>query len=259
MTNKIRLTVIIPSRKQEKQLEFIERAVKSVRGQSIASNFEIIFLVGLDKKCHLDADFQARLNVTCVESQKYSQAAALNAGIRKVQGGYVAFLEDDDEWLPDYLEVAMQAIKHCDFVSSTQVEFNENDVLIRINDFPTPSGWLMPSSTLELIGEFNEEYQFHLDNEWLGRLSEAKLKRIHMVESTAPVDLAHIQQVRPWLANVLAAGFCITGRHQSPYPLVKRLIHSQSGMAQIASREDLQKISKEEQGRLVNRFGKIPW
>lgn len=197
MPNKIRLTVIIPSRKQEKQLEFIERAVKSVRSQSIASDFEIIFLVGVDKGCNLDAAFQTRLNITCVESQKCSQAAALNAGIREVQGGYVAFLEDDDEWLPDYLDVAMQAIANCDFVSSTQVEFNENDVLIRINDFPTPSGWLMPSSTLELIGEFNEEYQFHLDNEWLGRLSEAKLKRIHMVESTAPVDPAHIQQVRP--------------------------------------------------------------
>lgn len=259
MTNKNLLTVIIPSRKQEKQLEFIERAVKSVRNQSIAENFEIIFLVGVDKGCHLDENTLTRLNISCVESQRHSQAAALNAAIGKVQEGYVAFLEDDDEWLPDYLDVGMQALAQCDFVSSTQVEFNENNVLIRINDFPTPSGWLMTSSTLKLIGGFNEEYQFHLDNEWLGRLSEAKLKRIHMVESTAPVDPIHVQQVRPWLANVLATGLCITGRHQSPYPLVKRLIHSQSGMAQIASRVDLQKISLEEQNRLVNRFGKIPW
>lgn len=259
MTNKKHLTVIIPSRKQEQQLEFINRAVKSVRSQSIAGNFEILFLVGVDKGCSLDDDTLSRLNISCIESEKKSQASALNAAIAKIKDGYVAFLEDDDEWLPEYLEVAMQALAQCDFVSSTQLEFDENNLLIRINDFPTPSGWIMPSKTLNLIGGFNEEYQFHLDNEWLGRLNQAKLKRIHLVESTAPVDPSHIQQVRPWLANVLLSGFCIIGRHQSPYPLVKRLIHSQSGMAQIASRDDLQKISNEEQSRLVKQFGKIPW
>ena len=256
-----KLTIIIPSRKQEKQFSFIQRATESVRKQSIANQFAITFLVGVDKGCRLEPAISEILGVQCIESGGASQAKALNVVIRQVHEGYVAFLEDDDQWMPDYLNFAMKAIALCDFVSSTQAEFNEADELIRVNDFPTPSGWFMPASTLKKVGEFNESYRFHLDNEWLGRLSERRLKRIHMVEATAPINPQYIYQVRPWLWNLLnlSAGFCGVSRHQSPYPLVKRLVHSKSGMAQIASNEELFKISQNENERLVQRFGRTPW
>ena len=159
-----------------------------MRGQTIANQFAITFLVGVDKGCQLEPAVSDTLGVSCIESDGASQAKALNIAIRQVHEGFVAFLEDDDQWMPDYLNFAMKEIALCDFVSSTQVELDETDELIRINDFPTPSGWFMTSSTLKRVGEFNESYRFHIDNEWLGRLSETKLKRIHMVESTAPVQ-----------------------------------------------------------------------
>jgi hypothetical protein len=61
----------------------------------------------------------------------------------------------------------------------------------------------MPASTMRAVGEFNEGYRWHLDNEWLGRLAEKKIVRIHLVEATAPVDYQLMAQVRPWLANVI--------------------------------------------------------
>ena len=258
---KNQLTVIIPSRKQENQIAFIERAVDSVRKQTIADKFKMTFLIGVDKDQGLELAVLERLDINCVESDGASQAKALNGAIKRIIEGYVAFLEDDDQWMPEYLNCAMQAMAHCDFVSSTQAEFDENDEFLRINDFPTPSGWLMPTSTLDMVGQFNEEYRFHLDNEWLGRLSEQKLKRIHMVESTAPIYPQYINQVRPWLWNLLnlSAGFCSIARHESPYPLVRRLIHSKSGMAQIASNQELSKISQRENESLVQRFGRTPW
>ena len=258
---KNKLTIIIPSRKQEKQISFIQRATESVRNQSIANQFVITFLVGVDKGCRLKPAISDILGVQCIESDGASQAKALNVAIRQVHEGYVAFLEDDDQWMPDYLNFAMKAIALCDFVSSTQAEFDETDELIRINDFPTPSGWFMPASTLKKVGEFNESYRFHLDNDWLGRLSESKLKRIHMVESTAPVQKKYAKQIRPWLMNVLnnSGGFCNLARHASPYPLVKRLVHSNSGMAQIAANSEYSQISKREYKSLVNRFGVEPW
>jgi hypothetical protein len=163
--------------------------------------------------------------------------------------------------MPDYLNFAIRAIELCDFVSSTQAEFDENDELIRVNDFSTPSGWFMPLTTLKKVGEFNENYKFHLDNEWLGRLFELKLKRIHLVESTAPVLKKNAQQVRPWLLNVLnfSGGFCSLERHESPYPLVRRFVHSYSGMAQIATKTEYSEISRKEYENLINRFGAIPW
>lgn len=256
-----KLSIIIPSRKQDDQEIFIERAVTSVRKQNNVNNFEIKFLIGVDKDCSLDTKFLNKLQVTCVESSGKSQAAALNAAIRSLsrEEGFVAFLEDDDQWLQSYLDYASSLIKMCDFISSTQIEFNENNEVIRINDFPTPSGWFMPITTLLKIGEFNEQYRFHLDNEWLGRLSRSGLRRIHMIESTAPIDKKYIKANRPWLFNLLKNSTSQLARHQSPYPLVRRLIHSKSGMSQISNNKDANIASKDELKKLIEDFGNIPW
>ena len=259
---KQRLNIVIPSRTQGKQVFFLERAVASVRHQTVIDKFDLNFLVGVDAgKIPRGGDIGSRLEITFIESHGNSQAAALNAAIRNVNADFVAFLEDDDQWYPRYLEFAMQAISSADFVSSTQIEYDEKGELLRINDFPTPSGWFMPASTLKQVGEFNESFRFHLDNEWLGRLAETKLKRFHMVESTAPIKKEFISSVRPWLGYALdlSGGYCQIMRHHSPYPLVKRLVHSGSGMAQIAENKSFQEISRREQEILVNRFGRIPW
>ena len=70
-----------------------------------------------------------------------------------------------------------------------------------------------------------------------------------------------MSQVRPWLWNVrvLSDGHCKIARHQSPYPLVKRMVHSGSGMAQIAINSEYSKISKNENKNLLMRFGREPW
>ena len=255
------LTIIIPSRKQEKQISFLQTAIESVRKQTIANQFLIKFLIGVDKGCKLDTVTAKYLGVCCVESDGASQAKALNVAIKQLHEGFVAFLEDDDQWMPDFLYFAMQNIMLCDFVSSTQEEFDESNNFIRVNYFPTPSGWFMPISTLKKVGLFNEDYRFHLDNEWLGRLSEAKLKRLHMVESNTPIKNIDTQKVKPKLKNILqfSGGFCNLTNHDSPNPLVRRLVHSNSGMVNIARNKECSVISKLELGTLRNRYGFIPW
>ena len=163
--------------------------------------------------------------------------------------------------MPEYLNYAMQGIAISDFVSSTQAEFDESGKFIGVNDFPTPSGWFMPASTLKKVGEFNENYRFHLDNEWLGRLSEARLKRIHMLESTAPSLKTNPTIERSCIMNVVhfSAGLCSIARHGSPNPLVKRLVHSNSGMTQIAINSEYSDISNREFENLIKRFGMVPW
>ena len=258
------LTVIIPSRSQPRQAQFLERAAASIRAQTAISNFDLAILIGVDKgeAAGLQGGIARSLNLNVIESRGRSQAAALNAVIRCADSEFVAFLEDDDLWHPHYLEFAETALTSgTAFVSSTQVEFDESDTLLRINDFPTPSGWIMPLSTLRKVGEFNEEYRFHLDNEWLGRLSETKLSRVHLVEATAPLDPRQIAQVRPWLFNVIqwGGGFTRLGRHALPYPLIRRLVHSESGMGQISTNASYQEISKKECSQLQSRFGRMPW
>jgi hypothetical protein len=132
---------------------------------------------------------------------------------------------------------------------------------VRINDFPTPSGWFMTRATLGRVGPFDESYRFHLDNEWLGRLTDAGIVRAHLVESTAPVDLNEMVQVRPWLAQLieLSRASVRIMRHASPYPLVNRLVHTQSSLAQIRPNTPSHDRSDGEYKRLEERYGRIPW
>jgi hypothetical protein len=159
------------------------------------------------------------------------------------------------------LEFATLALLKSDFVSSTQSERDENNDFKRVNDFPTPSGWVMRSTMLKNVGYFNESYRFHLDNEWLGRLRNIGASRVHLVESTAPTDFTFTQSSRYGLANVLqfSNGHVELMRHDSPYPLINRLVHSKSGMHQINTNPELNKVSRDEYKMLVDTFGNIPW
>lgn len=244
-------------------MRFLERSTASIRAQTAIAEFDVRIVVGVDPGASQGLrEIAGRLGCDLVESATASQAGALNAGLAAVDSELVAFLEDDDVWQPPYLQAASGALAAgAAFVSSTQLEFDENGIVLRINDFPTPSGWLLGRELAARVGPFDPDYRFHLDNEWLGRLAETGAPRIHMVESTAPVDPRHIADVRPWLMNALtlSAGHCRLGRHALPIPLVHRLVHSNSGMARIAADPALGEVSGAEARRLLARFGRIPW
>jgi len=248
------LSVVIPSRTQPKQVEFLRRAIASIKGQSVSMPLDII--VALDPGAAPPVMEPA---VTFVFAQRPSQAGALNAGLTKASSDLLAFLEDDDEWHPQFLHFALQGLTAAGFVSSTQLEVNERDEILSINDFPTPSGWLMPMTTALTVGKFDESFRWHLDNEWLGRLGDSGIPRLHLVEATAPVNYQRSKAVRPWLAGVVEQGGPASRivRHNLLVPLVRRLVHSQSGMAQVLGQQSAE--SDEERQRLISRFGRIPW
>ena len=258
-----KISIIIPTKEIPNQFSLLKKAIDSIASQTISNQFDITILISVDMGCPINVLELGHIGfkIQCIESSGYSQAKALNSAIEVADSDFVAFLEDDDQWMPDYLSNAIGLLTDFDFVSSTQLEVNGSGEIIRIFDFPTPSGWLMPLSTLQVVGGFNESYRYHIDNEWLGRLSESKLRRVHLIESTAPLALDCIAEARPMLANVINAslGFSYLARHTSPYPLVKRLVHENSGMHQIKNNESLLAISHEEWRLLTLRFGKLPW
>lgn len=258
------LNLIIPSKPQINQVAFLKKSIQSVKSQVALHKFKLQIWVAVDKVSDELEGLLDSLGASPVLSKGSSQAEALNTAISGIdcdEPGIIAFLEDDDEWMPDYLCTASLALRTCGFVSSTQIEVDEAGEHIRINDFPTPSGWMMLNSTLKRVKKFSLDYRFHLDNEWLGRLAEAGIERMHLVESTAPIELRHVAEVRPWLANVLknSMGLCRLARHTSPLPLVRRLVHPDSGMARISRDPALRQVSDREVARLVRSFGRVPW
>lgn len=258
--SKQRLTVIIPSRRQPLQEEFLTRAAASIRAQSVIDDFDVRVVVGVDAGEVPEGDLAGRLGLTFVESPGRYAVSANNAAARLVESGLIAFLEDDDQWFPQYLQTALEVLPHAAFVSSTTLEHDESGELVRIFDFPVPSGWLMPLSTFRTVGEFDPAYRFHFDNEWLGRLAETGLPRVHLVEATAPIAVDKLW-VRPGLINLMNWGGPAVrlARHPSPYPLVRRLVHSNSGVQRIESQRELADVSSAEYDALMQRYGRLPW
>ncbi len=244
------ISVVIPSKARAGQSRFLLDAILSIRPQLSAED-EII--VAVDK-----------LEVQEFSGIKYvqgcgGQAAAMNAGAGASTGAYLTFLEDDDTWRAGRVDAALEVLKGCDFTSSTQLEHSTEGIL-RVNDFPTPSGWFMKRTVWETVGPFNPEYRFHLDNEWLGRLSRTEFRRVHLVENTAPETCDQAALYRPWLASIVKWGGLqsILQRSGRDYPLINRLVHAHSNMTQIWKSQELSEQSMAETKKLQSQYGYMP-
>jgi hypothetical protein len=261
-TKRLRILVVIPSRLERAPggRYFLEHAIGSIATQKPSRGIAVDIAVGVDPGSTVPPQLATPF-VRFVAAPAASQAAALNCAASAFNHDIIAFLEDDDLWSEQFLEVALPALDRAPFVSSTQLEVDVGGDVLCINDFPTPSGWIMRAEVWKAVGPFDESYRFHLDNEWLGRLAESSFPRIHLVESTAPLDPSLLRPLRPRLHRALAlsGGNMLLSRHKYALPLVRRLVHRGSGMAQIFSNADFGDVSKAENARLVERFGRIPW
>ncbi|QOC23805.1 glycosyltransferase family 2 protein [Wenzhouxiangella sp. AB-CW3] len=85
--------------------DVVERVVESVARQSFAALEHIVIDDGsADDTLEMLRSLQARFGALQVISQpKRGAAQARNAGIEVARGRYIAFLDADDEWLPDKL------------------------------------------------------------------------------------------------------------------------------------------------------------
>src|SRR5690625_2251037 len=108
------VSVIIPTYKREKDI--VSRAVKSVLNQTY-SNFELIVVDDSPnnyKGRKSIEEFLTGLNDARIKYIKHQENkganAARNTGIRNAKGTYIAFLDDDDEWLDQKIEKQLKRI-----------------------------------------------------------------------------------------------------------------------------------------------------
>lgn len=104
------VSVIIPT---YKRLELLPRAIRSVIHQT-HQNFEII-VVDDDR----DGSAMSTVRAFADDRIRYSgnernkgAAGSRNTGILKSTGEFIAFLDDDDEWLPDKLDKQISQLRH---------------------------------------------------------------------------------------------------------------------------------------------------
>lgn len=143
---RITVSVIIPTYNRSAT---IKRAVDSVFNQTY-KNFELIIIDdgSSDKTESLLKDYFSYSNFIYKRQKNSGVASARNHGIQTAKAEWIAFLDSDDEWLPEKLE--------------TQVRFHRNNPILKVSQteeiwirkgrrvnpmkkHSKPSGWIFES------------------------------------------------------------------------------------------------------------------
>lgn len=179
------ISIIIPTYKRHKQLQ---NAIKSVLNQTY-KDFELIIVNDYtDNLEYLVKEFNdIRIKIIYNNREKGANGAR-NTGILFSGGIYIAFLDDDDEWFPEKLEMQIIALTslgedwggtYCGFKSFDYGgwAFKQNlksgilfpEILTGENDCNAGSTLLVKRNALLDTGLFSEELQRHQDLEFLIR------------------------------------------------------------------------------------------
>lgn len=190
-----RISVIIPTYNRASS---VNKAIESVLVQSY-QDYEIIVVDdgSTDETRDILKPFRERIRYIYQENKGVS--AARNTGIQKAKGEWIAFLDSDDEWLSNKLEMQMKHVqehpKMCLHVANLLLtDFHEVEkdffsrkgfdkavgkfllidrpliYMLRYN-FALPSSVIAKKSALINAGLFDEELSLHEDTDLFYRVS----------------------------------------------------------------------------------------
>jgi len=101
-----RFSVVIPT---YNRMTFVVKAIDSVLNQTCA-DYELIIVDDGSTDGTEQALERYGEKICFLRQDNAGVSAARNAGIRQARGEWVAFLDSDDEWAPDYLATQMRHI-----------------------------------------------------------------------------------------------------------------------------------------------------
>lgn len=140
------------------RLEFLGDAVDSVLAQRY-SNWELLVIQdgGPDVSPILEERRDPRIRLF-VQPQNRGKSAALNLALEHAQGEYIAYLDDDDVWLPHHLEANMRVLGTSPGVRMTHSDGH------RLQRRRTASGWEVDESSRSLPYTGNVSLEDILEN-----------------------------------------------------------------------------------------------
>jgi glycosyltransferase involved in cell wall biosynthesis len=222
------VTVIIPT---FNRAAIVGRAIRSV----LAQTFQDWELIVVDD-CSTDGTGQevrsfSDHRIKYIRHDRNRRGgAARNTGLRCARGEYVAFLDDDDEWLPEKLEKELQVFRSSDplvgLVYSGMILSDECGRILKVR-VPTISGWV------------HDEL---LDRDFIGSCSRVTVKK-QVLDRVAGFDdaFANCQDYDLWLrvtrvAKIACVPNCLVKRHMLSGGMTASLRNICAGREQIVQK-----------------------
>jgi len=181
-----RISVVTPS---FNQAEFLERTLRSVLDQEYP-NLEYIVIDGgsTDGSVDIIRRYEERLAFWVSEADS-GQTSAINKGLRRASGEWVAWQNSDDIYYQGvFHDLATAASKHpkAGFIIGDMMLIDEHDHSLRDIRYVTPSykallaeGMVLTNQAAfwrrnlhETMGWLNEEFHYSFDYEWFLRLAQ---------------------------------------------------------------------------------------
>ncbi len=215
------VSVVIPTYQRP---DLVIRAVRSALGQTVAEIEVIVVVDGRDEATcsalHTVGDARLRIHVP---PRRLGNADARNAGIALARAEWVAFLDDDDEWLPQKLEAQLRVARGstradpiiaCRFIARDETgdfiwprrlpsahEPLSEYFFCRKTPF-TGEGMVhggsavLTSRALAVRVPFRSGLPRHVDPDWLLRAASEPGVRLLFVPETEPLVIWHIERSR---------------------------------------------------------------
>lgn len=206
------VSVIIPTYKRP---DTLTRAIESVLNQ-VYRNVEVIVVddnnpgtLGRQQTESIMEAYSHEPRVKYIRHEKNKNgSAARNTGVRHSEAKYIAFLDDDDEFLPLKIQSEVDrmedltnewgccySLAYTKKVNGPLVPLNENregnlflDALTRELSFVAGSNLLVKRSVYEEVGGFNETFKRNQDKEFVTKV----LRRYKIAYSSTPGVIVYV-------------------------------------------------------------------
>ncbi len=179
------ISVIIPVYNGAK---FLRPALESVFAQSLLPTEVLVVDDGsTDESPEIARSFSG---VTWIGQENRGPAAARNLGVARSQGDYLAFVDQDDIWLPEKLELQLNFLlkhkqqlyclclqRHVLEVGSTRPEWLPERAFSEDLEALTPSALFARREAFDAVGLFDETINTASDADWFFRAEDKGFSR----------------------------------------------------------------------------------